>query len=246
VACPSCGASFAHDADRQVLGLAPVHLLPGEASPESIASALSQTGGSPSPARVSPSSAVGEPAAEPDAVAVLSAARRRIGRQQVVIALLVVGVLALGAVVAAMLAGWRPLADRFGRAPGALAPTGDTGGTVPVRPAEASLPEAEAKPAPEQPAEPPPPEPSPVEEPPAPPSEDPPEGSAEPPAPAPVESRRALRDRVLAMLAADPPDTPGAIAACDAMAAADPAFDAAPWRRLIDDRVRAGALRALP
>lgn len=37
--CPSCGASFAPETDRQRLGLAPVHLLPGQASPEAIASA---------------------------------------------------------------------------------------------------------------------------------------------------------------------------------------------------------------
>jgi hypothetical protein len=38
-ACRACGASFSPDTDRQHLGLAPVHLLPGEASPEIIAAA---------------------------------------------------------------------------------------------------------------------------------------------------------------------------------------------------------------
>lgn len=35
-ACPGCGASFALVDDRQHLGLAAVHLLPGQASPEAI------------------------------------------------------------------------------------------------------------------------------------------------------------------------------------------------------------------
>jgi hypothetical protein len=37
--CRACGASFTPDTDRQHLGLAPVHLLPGQASPEMIAAA---------------------------------------------------------------------------------------------------------------------------------------------------------------------------------------------------------------
>lgn len=36
--CRTCGASFSPEADRQHLGLAPVHLLPGQAPPEIIAS----------------------------------------------------------------------------------------------------------------------------------------------------------------------------------------------------------------
>lgn len=39
-ACPSCGASFIYDHDRQFLGLAPMHLLPGHASPETIAASV--------------------------------------------------------------------------------------------------------------------------------------------------------------------------------------------------------------
>lgn len=35
--CGSCGAVFSPEADRQHLGLAPVHLLPGQASPEIVA-----------------------------------------------------------------------------------------------------------------------------------------------------------------------------------------------------------------
>jgi hypothetical protein len=37
--CRACGASFEVETDRQVLGLAPVHLLPGQAAPEAIADA---------------------------------------------------------------------------------------------------------------------------------------------------------------------------------------------------------------
>jgi hypothetical protein len=36
-ACQACGAAFSPDTDRQHLGLAPVHLLPGQATPEMIA-----------------------------------------------------------------------------------------------------------------------------------------------------------------------------------------------------------------
>jgi hypothetical protein len=39
-ACGSCGASFVYENDRQALGLAPVHLLPGHASPENIAASV--------------------------------------------------------------------------------------------------------------------------------------------------------------------------------------------------------------
>jgi hypothetical protein len=44
-ACRSCGATFAPETDRQHLGLAPVHLLPGQASPEMIAAASRTAGG---------------------------------------------------------------------------------------------------------------------------------------------------------------------------------------------------------
>lgn len=44
-ACPACAAPFTPEMDRQHLGLAPVHLLPGQAPPESIVAAA----GSPIP-----------------------------------------------------------------------------------------------------------------------------------------------------------------------------------------------------
>ncbi|MBL8963215.1 MAG: hypothetical protein KF787_07115 [Phycisphaeraceae bacterium] len=37
VACPACGADFSPEFDRQYLGLGPVHLLPGQATPEEVA-----------------------------------------------------------------------------------------------------------------------------------------------------------------------------------------------------------------
>lgn len=43
-ACRSCGASFAPETDRQHLGLAPVHLLPGQAPPEVIAGMWPEAG----------------------------------------------------------------------------------------------------------------------------------------------------------------------------------------------------------
>lgn len=48
--CKACGASFSPDPDRQHMGLAPVHMLPGDASPEIIAAASLDT---PGPAPVS-------------------------------------------------------------------------------------------------------------------------------------------------------------------------------------------------
>ncbi len=43
--CKACGAVFTPDADRQHMGLAPVHMLPGEASPEMVAAASMETPG---------------------------------------------------------------------------------------------------------------------------------------------------------------------------------------------------------
>jgi predicted RNA-binding Zn-ribbon protein involved in translation (DUF1610 family) len=67
--CKSCGAVFSPDPDRQHLGLAPVHILPGEASPEMVAAASLDTPApvpvpaSPSPAdHAGPVAAVGRPA----------------------------------------------------------------------------------------------------------------------------------------------------------------------------------------
>lgn len=48
--CKACGAVFTPDADRQHMGLAPVHILPGEASPEMVAAASMDT---PAPVPVS-------------------------------------------------------------------------------------------------------------------------------------------------------------------------------------------------
>src|ERR1043165_9344829 len=42
--CAACGAVFTPDTDRQHMGLAPVHLLPGQASPEVIAAASMDEG----------------------------------------------------------------------------------------------------------------------------------------------------------------------------------------------------------
>ena len=44
-ACPSCAASFAPETDRQHLGLAPVHLLPGQSPPDAIARSAGSPGG---------------------------------------------------------------------------------------------------------------------------------------------------------------------------------------------------------
>ena len=60
--CPNCKASFLVPDDRQVLGLSPVHLLPGDADAETIARSLS---GAPAP--LPPQAPVPVPAVEPEA-----------------------------------------------------------------------------------------------------------------------------------------------------------------------------------
>ena len=45
--CASCGAVFTPETDRQHMGLAPIHLLPGEASPEIIAATAADAKGAP-------------------------------------------------------------------------------------------------------------------------------------------------------------------------------------------------------
>jgi hypothetical protein len=55
--CKACGAVFSPDPDRQHMGLAPVHFLPGEASPEIVAAASLDTP-APVPVPTMPASAI--------------------------------------------------------------------------------------------------------------------------------------------------------------------------------------------
>ncbi|MFM9996731.1 MAG: hypothetical protein ACKVU4_13140 [Phycisphaerales bacterium] len=128
-ACPSCGASFAPETDRQRLGLAPVHLLPGQASPEAIASAAAAERADRAPvlpkappASRPPADATPRPS-DPDHVAAstqpadIAALRARMARLWVTtVVLLAVTVIALAAAAAALL-GVPPWFPANGRAP---------------------------------------------------------------------------------------------------------------------------------
>lgn len=62
-ACPNCKASFLVPDDRQVLGLSPVHLLPGDTDAQTIARSLS---GAQTPAPIPPRAPDPVPVAEPE------------------------------------------------------------------------------------------------------------------------------------------------------------------------------------
>jgi hypothetical protein len=74
--CKTCGAVFTPDPDRQHLGLAPVHILPGEASPEIVATACSDTP-APVPVIAPPTPVFASPAKPPPDSAPASRAERR-------------------------------------------------------------------------------------------------------------------------------------------------------------------------
>ncbi|MBX3375616.1 MAG: hypothetical protein KF678_01270 [Phycisphaeraceae bacterium] len=71
--CKACGAHFSPDPDRQHLGLAPVHLLPGDASPEIVAAASLETPG-PAPVPVALTTGAKAEVMVPAAAATLPAA----------------------------------------------------------------------------------------------------------------------------------------------------------------------------
>lgn len=93
-ACRSCGAAFAVDQDRQHMGLGPVRLLPGQASPEQVAAStgagfIARPVSSPPPSAPSASPAapadrpaVAQAAAGPDPQLVLGAMQRRLRSSQ--------------------------------------------------------------------------------------------------------------------------------------------------------------------
>ena len=236
-ACPACGASFLHEADRQFLGLAPVHLLPGQASPESIASAAAPK------TEVTPDAAsAAAERSEPDVAAILTATRRHIGRLRAIVAILILVSLGIGAALAAVLAGWRPFAEQPQRLEGRPSSAAQSPPSVlPEGPAQARD-SGGALPAASEPA-PPPPQVPPAEDKPAdPPAVDP----VEPPVAVSPSDSSARRERVLELLAGPAPDHAAALAECDALAAADPSFDASQYRRLIELRTRWALLRSLP
>jgi hypothetical protein len=157
--CQACGAAFSPDTDRQHLGLAPVHLLPGQASPEIIAAtAATQTRvaprGEPRP-RIAPAEVVPEVKRE----------RRRMSAGWVAGGLVVVAALAGGAwlvmwalksPVPAVLPAPAPSPLAAAPEPALVEPSARAPQEQPVAPkVEASIPEPEPPPAAPAPAEPP-------------------------------------------------------------------------------------------
>lgn len=204
--CKSCGAVFTPDPDRQHLGLAPVHFLPGEASPEIVAAASLDT---PAPVPA-PASAVVETttvivaAAEIPApvVAVVKPKRERSGSGAAawLIGITVVVLLGMGVVVALVAMGKLTI-------PGLNdAPVTVPGATTPTKPSPAPAP-TEAAPAPTGP-----PEATPAPVPTGPPAATgveprPPEPAAVPPEPAsPTQEQADLRTALLPLLRATPFD----------------------------------------
>ncbi len=86
--CDECGAGFTVEPDRQHLGLGPVHLLPGQATPESIADA--GLAAPPAPEHdepVPPPRVRREAAPAPDLTPLVHALRRRVRRLKLVVLL---------------------------------------------------------------------------------------------------------------------------------------------------------------
>lgn len=176
--CYACGASFAPEMDRQHLGLAPVHLLPGQAPPEVIASAAAATevrapsqrlatpqAASPSSTAVmtaAPYAAITPAQAEVRSAAVLEL-RSRVARWRLGAAGLLLLAIALTGLVAAMVLGvlpreWLEPASRTA-APSAGSPSGPAPVTSPPSvsdreaDAESTEPGEEPKPGPSRPRE---------------------------------------------------------------------------------------------
>ncbi len=255
--CPGCGASFAPETNRQHLGLAPVHLLPGQAPAEEIASALAPPptaahGGwersavsrvsAPTP-RVTPGAPVRpspiEPAPSPGRVGEVAAWRARVARLRVAAAVLLVVVLALAGAVGAMLSGVR--LDRwFAEASAGVS------GSASERAAPAPAQPEPARNSPEPgtiPAEASPPdtggEPVPVEPPPAEPA---PPGSDD--APAPPERGLSLAEELMPLLTREPLDVGAVRVAADEALSREPTAGA--WLSAAERRAALLRLRSLP
>ncbi len=183
-ACPSCAAVFPAATDRQHLGLAPVHLLPGHAAPDAIAATavssmrrMGTSGTRPGAhSAASTGSAPGEAGAftmsHGDAAEVFgqgagldspvsSAARRSLSAAAVVLAILcLLLVAALVIVIAGPGLGLEiPALDRLvgrGPAPAPVSPTGETRPSGGATPAPAETPAAVPPPSPSAPSSPPP------------------------------------------------------------------------------------------
>jgi hypothetical protein len=218
--CGACGAVFSPETDRQHLGLAPVHLLPGQASPEIIAAASVEPEEERGPVRASKPLAAGKyvaPEPLPEA---------RWGSRPIIIAMVALVLLGLAAAFILMVA--KPWAATPG------VPGTPPRGTPPAPKAVAP-----ASPAPahtNEPAVQPPAKAAPKAEP-TPASEDAP---GNPVSPATEPKMSAL---ILERLTAEPPDVAGALAAIRA----EPGGPAAEeWAALVGRREAQLRLRRLP
>ncbi len=266
--CAACGASFAPQTDRQHLGLSPVHLLPGQAPPEAIASAVAPApqpvhaepgvtlrggGAHAAPRRATGLAAAGDARADqeqppispsaaahiPSDVEALRARIRRLRAAAIVLVLLVLA--AAGVLVAAF--------------SGILVQVGQGGPLVPAAPAGRLVEEAPRTPAQAAPEPALPPEQDagddatgdvpPADEP----LSDPAVTDApEPPAPSPEPSPPGLSalERLLPIASRDPVDLAAVRAGLDALAGTIPQADASEWITAAERRARIQRLRALP
>ncbi len=223
--CRTCGAVFAEETDRQHLGLAPVHLLPGQATPERIAAASS-----PGAEAQATAALVGQ---EPDNV---STPPERDASSRLRALVVVLGVLAVvlgGALLFVLRDSWVPLLTGDPSAPPVVT-------EQPVAAASAPSPEASRTP-PEQPPE------TPVE----PPITEPPPAPAAPVAITPPDPALApagaFSDSLLPLLLSEPFDPQAAHAALAVLADRYPAStrEIQVWSGLIDRRAERSRLSRL-
>jgi RNA polymerase subunit RPABC4/transcription elongation factor Spt4 len=232
--CRACGASFAAETDRQHLGLAPIHLLPGEAAPEVIAAASLPLQG--------PAVSDVRRRGDPDSVSPHerpAVGARSGGGHRVAVAVLVIAVVALASGFAAVIFGPR-LGWTF------LVPMQPTGNATPA-------PDDHPRSSPEPPPV------FHVEQAPNSAHEmGPSEGNGapepastlqvQPPAEAPVYHSPELPPDLWGLLDRDPPDTDGMVSVLERWGAAHPGdrVDTAAWIALAARRAEQFRLRLLP
>lgn len=221
-ACQSCGAVFSPETDRQHMGLAPVHLLPGQAAPEIIAAASIAPPASvdrpPDPPMPSP--------ARPGSRARATEAHPHEGGRSGVWVIAGVAIFLLAVAAGGILLVLKPWEHP---APGPARPVPSTPSAVPATgPASAPTPSESPK--------------SPESVPPTP----PPAQQPQPASPAPTHPDAAapkpFASKILPLLFREPPDERGA----KALIAGLPEPDARAWSDFVRRRTELARLRRLP
>lgn len=224
--CGLCGAGFAPEADRQHLGLAPVHLLPGQATPETIAAVSIQERRPPGPA--SPGGV--EPLVVSQVTGSIASPRpeRRSGSPAKAVAI-GVGCVVLGAAIATAVF-MSPLLDGAAPQPVVSQPPAPNDPARSPDALPAGQPEAPAAPAVEDSG--PAPEPAP------------------PPEPAEGGEDRggvsSLVSELLPMVTSGPIDQAATGKVIESAAAADSSIDPEAWRRWVERRQSQLSLRRIP